>query len=62
LRTLRAEDLTFDDALPVVVTEKDAVKLRHAAQAHWWVLPVHAVPDPGFGDWLLQRLGEWKKS
>jgi len=59
---LCAEDLTFDDALPVVVTEKDAVKLRHAAQAHWWVLPVHAVPDPGFGDWLLQRLGEWKKS
>lgn len=58
---LRAEDLTFGDGLPVVMTEKDAVKLRHAAQAHWWVLPVHAAPDPGFGDWLLQRLGEWKK-
>lgn len=58
---LRVEDLTFGDAVPVVMTEKDAVKLRRDAQAHWWVLPVHAVPDPGFGDWLLQQLGESKK-
>jgi subfamily B ATP-binding cassette protein MsbA len=33
----RAEDLAFDDALPLVVTEKDAVKLRE--------LPAEALPD-----------------
>ncbi|MDX1376528.1 MAG: tetraacyldisaccharide 4'-kinase, partial [Burkholderiales bacterium] len=57
---LRAEDLAFGDALPVVMTEKDAVKLRRAAQANWWVLPVHAVLEAGFGEWLLARLGEAK--
>jgi len=53
---LTAQDLAFGDALPVVMTEKDAVKLRRAAQPHWWVLPVHAALEPGFGDWLLARL------
>jgi len=54
---LRAEDLDFGDALPVVMTEKDAVKLRSTAKPNWWVLPVHAAPEPGFGAWLLRRLG-----
>jgi tetraacyldisaccharide 4'-kinase len=57
---LRAEDLAFGDARPVVMTEKDAVKLRRAAQPNWWVLPVHAVLEPGFGEWLLARLEEAK--
>jgi len=54
---LRAEDLDFGDALPVVMTEKDAVKLRSTAKPNWWVLPVQAAPEPGFGAWLLGRLG-----
>jgi tetraacyldisaccharide 4'-kinase len=54
---LRAEDLDFGDILPVVMTEKDAVKLRGVAQPNWWVLPVQAAPDHGFGPWLLQQLG-----
>jgi tetraacyldisaccharide 4'-kinase len=41
---------------PVVMTEKDAVKLRHAAKDHWWVLPVTARLEPAFGDWLLAKL------
>ena len=53
-----AQDLAFGDALPVVMTEKDAVKLRRAARPEWWVLPVHAVLEPGFGEWLLARLSE----
>ena len=49
-------DLEFGDGLPVLMTEKDAVKLRHAAQPEWWVLPVTARLDAAFGDWLLRRL------
>ena len=49
-------DLEFGGEEPVVMTEKDAVKLRRAAHAHWWVLPVTARLDPAFGDWLLAKL------
>ncbi|MGE5640402.1 MAG: tetraacyldisaccharide 4'-kinase [Clostridia bacterium] len=55
------QDLAFGDALPVVMTEKDAVKLRRAAQPGWWVLPVTARPDPAFGEWLLRRANEWRR-
>jgi tetraacyldisaccharide 4'-kinase len=51
-----AEDLEFGDGLPVLMTEKDAVKLRGHARADWWVLPVTAQLDPAFGDWLLRTL------
>jgi len=51
-------DLEFGDALPVLMTEKDAVKLRGAAGADWWVLPVQAAVDPAFGEWLAGRLGK----
>jgi tetraacyldisaccharide 4'-kinase len=51
-----ARDLEFGGDAPVVMTEKDAVKLRRAPYAHWWVLPVTARLDPAFGDWLLAKL------
>ena len=54
-------DLDFGDALPVLMTEKDAVKLRHAARPEWWVLPVTARLDSAFGDWLLRRLAAEEK-
>ncbi len=42
----RAEDMPADDGLPVVMTEKDAVKCKAlslpARQAGYWVLPVRA--------------------
>ena len=50
------QDLEFGDGLPVLLTEKDAVKLRSAPRANWWVLPVTAKLDPAFGAWLLGRL------
>jgi tetraacyldisaccharide 4'-kinase len=49
-------DLEFGGDAPVVMTEKDAVKLRRAPHAHWWVLPVTARLDPAFGNWLLAKL------
>lgn len=52
-------ELAFGDTLPVVMTEKDAVKLRHAPQPNWWVLPVSAKPDAAFGEWLARRLDEF---
>ena len=52
-----AADLDFGDADPVVMTEKDAVKCKRIAQAHFWVFPISASLDPAFERWLLERLG-----
>jgi tetraacyldisaccharide 4'-kinase len=35
-------DLSFGDDLPVLMTEKDAVKCTPFAQRGWWSVPVHA--------------------
>lgn len=37
-----AADLDFGDKLPVLMTEKDAVKCASFEQAHHWCVPVHA--------------------
>ncbi|HSA88389.1 MAG TPA: tetraacyldisaccharide 4'-kinase [Burkholderiales bacterium] len=55
-------ELEFGDGLPVVLTEKDAVKLRSRARPEWWVLPVSAKLDAGFGAWLLGKLDECRRS
>jgi tetraacyldisaccharide 4'-kinase len=55
-------ELDFGDEAPVLMTEKDAVKLRRHARANWWVLPVSARLDPAFGDWLLRKLDGWRRS
>ena len=57
-----ARDLEFGDDAPVLLTEKDAVKLRSVARPGWWVLPVSAQLDPAFGTWLLGKLDEWRRS
>jgi tetraacyldisaccharide 4'-kinase len=57
-----AAELEFDDGLPVILTEKDAVKLRSRARPEWWVLPVSARLDAGFGAWLLGKLDECRRS
>lgn len=39
-------DLDFGDGLPVLMTDKDAVKCRRFARQHWWRVPVRAqLPD-----------------
>jgi tetraacyldisaccharide 4'-kinase len=55
-------DLEFGDDLPVLLTEKDAVKLRSAARPNWWVLPVSAKLDPAFGAWLGKKLDDCRRS
>jgi tetraacyldisaccharide 4'-kinase len=38
----KPSDLDFDDDLPVLMTEKDAVKCEPFAAADWWSVPVTA--------------------
>lgn len=52
----RAGDLDFEDRLPVLMTEKDAVKCRAFAQPHWYALPVAAELPAGLIEFILQRL------
>jgi tetraacyldisaccharide 4'-kinase len=49
-------ELAFDDGLPVLMTEKDAVKCRGFAQADWWSVPVKAELPAAFYDALCARL------
>jgi tetraacyldisaccharide 4'-kinase len=51
-----ASDLTFDDTLPVLMTEKDAVKCRSLAHARLWYVPVSVRFDEKQGQELLSRL------
>ena len=54
-----ASDLEFGESLPIVMTEKDAVKCEHFAAAAvpgFWVLPVSAELDPAFGAMLEGKL------
>lgn len=51
-------DLEFGDDIPVLLTEKDAVKCQHLAKPHFWVLAVDAHPDERLGEKILQRLKE----
>lgn len=50
------EALRFTPALPLLMTEKDAVKCRAFAAADWWYLAVDAAPSPAFVAWFDQRL------
>ena len=51
-----AEQLTFRPPLPLVMTEKDAVKCRDFAADDWWYLAVDAVPSPAFVAWFDAQL------
>lgn len=50
------EDLAFGDDLPVLMTEKDAVKCRRFALPHWWSVPVKAELPADFYATLGARL------
>lgn len=49
-------DLDFGDELPVVMTEKDAVKCLAIAQSHWWYVPVSAELPAVFLAALLRQI------
>ncbi|WP_416770039.1 tetraacyldisaccharide 4'-kinase [Pseudomonas sp. RHF3.3-3] len=51
-----AQALSFTPSLPLVMTEKDAVKCRAFAAADWWYLAVDAVPSEAFVAWFDTQL------
>jgi tetraacyldisaccharide 4'-kinase len=51
-----AADLQFDEVLPVLMTEKDAVKCRRLACRDCWVVRVRAQPDAAFVNRLNEAL------
>jgi tetraacyldisaccharide 4'-kinase len=52
-----ASDIDFDDDIPVLMTEKDAVKCRRFAHARHWYVPIQAELAEAFGARLLSLLG-----
>lgn len=57
------QDLKFADNLPVIMTEKDAVKCRHMiykTDSKYWYLPVTAKLSDEFEQALLKRISEVK--
>ena len=55
-------DLDFADGVPVLMTDKDAVKCRAFAQPHWWRVPVQAELPAAFFDVLGQRAEAVRKT
>jgi len=51
-----AGDIRFTDSLPVLMTEKDAVKCRAIADDRHWFVPVSASPDPALGPAILSTV------
>lgn len=51
-----ASELDFRDQLPLLMTEKDAVKCLPFAQPHWWAVPVRAELPASFLVALVQRV------
>lgn len=51
-----AQALAFKPPLPLVMTEKDAVKCRPFAAPDWWYLAVDAAPSAAFIAWFDQCL------
>lgn len=51
-----AQALNFSPALPLVMTEKDAVKCASFAAPDWWYLAVDAAPTAAFVGWLDMQL------
>ena len=56
-----AKDLEFGDELPVLMTEKDAVKCLAFAQARYWSVPVQAQLPEAFIDELAGRLKQHRQ-
>lgn len=52
-----AADFNFGDELPVLMTEKDAVKCRAFAKPDWWSVPVSAQLPESFFDAVVARCG-----
>ena len=51
-----AEEISFEDDLPVLMTEKDAVKCQAFANEKHWYLPITAELPSAFDDAFMSRL------
>ncbi len=51
-----AEDIHFEDDLPVLMTAKDAVKCRDFAGNNVWYVPLELDVGPAFRQWLTETL------
>lgn len=56
------DDFNFGDQLPIVMTEKDAVKCRRFAQAHWYYLPISAELPESFWQALDAKMNKMRAS
>jgi tetraacyldisaccharide 4'-kinase len=52
----QAHDLNFNDNLPILMTEKDAVKCTHFADARCWFVPISVQISDEWGERVLQKL------
>ncbi len=52
----QAADLKFSPELPIIMTEKDAVKCTTFASDNQWSLPVEAVIHPNFAEQIIHQL------
>lgn len=55
-------DIEFNDDLPIIMTEKDAVKCKHFVKSNAWYLPVMAMPNKQLDDWiinLIEEISQW---
>ncbi|MEC4750446.1 tetraacyldisaccharide 4'-kinase [Methylomicrobium sp. Wu6] len=52
------QDVEFSDTLPVLMTDKDAVKCKEFANEKLWAVPVQAEVDPAFAVRLIELLSE----
>ncbi len=52
----RSQDLDYDNADALLMTEKDAVKCAGFADGRYWALAVEAILPPAFGQTMLQKL------
>jgi tetraacyldisaccharide 4'-kinase len=55
----RVEDLAFSRELPILMTEKDAVKCRRLPCEKCWVVHIDVQPDASFVHRLNQALKEF---
>ena len=51
-----ASDLNFGDDLPVLMTEKDAVKCRTFAADNWWAVTAQARVDARLATLVIEKL------
>ncbi len=56
--TYKQTDIEFNDNLPIIMTEKDAVKCKQFSKTNAWYLPVVVVPNKPLDDQISNLLEE----